>query len=365
MQGEVLTLALAGTWRVGCGIPPTCSALQEQLQAVKKVLLDVNKLEGWDSAMLAFMTDIATICSEHKIEFDRSNLPDNAQKLIDLAIAVPEKKDASQKGKDNSGVLVQLGNWAFINKAGTLRMARFIGEITESLGRLFTGKAQMRSRDFWAVMMFVSVDALPIVSMIAFLIGLIIAFLGAVVLVDFGANHYVSYLVSYGMLREMGAVMTGVIMAGRTGSAFAAKLGSMKVTEEIDALRTLGISPVDFLVLPRLLALSLMLPLLVIYADFIGIFGGMLVSTFMLDVPYEQFLSGMKVAVAPPSFYLGVVKGLVFGMTVAITGCQRGLQAGKGSDAVGVAATNAVVTGISLIILFNAIIDWIAAIYGF
>lgn len=350
---------------MGCGIPPTCDVLQDQLKSVKQVRLDVEQLEGWDSAMLAFMTDIATVCNEHGIEFDRSKLPENAQKLIALAIAVPEKKDAAQKSEAGGNILVRLGKWVYSNQAGTLRMARFVGEITESLGRLLTGKAKMRARDFWAVMMFVSVDALPIVSMIAFLVGLIIAFLGAVVLVDFGANHYVSYLVSYGMLREMGAVMTGVIMAGRTGSAFAAKLGSMKVTEEIDALRTLGISPVDFLVLPRLLALSMMLPLLVVYADFVGIFGGMLVSIFMLDVPYEQFLSGMKVAVAPASFYLGVVKGFVFGITVAITGCQRGLQAGKGSDAVGVAATNAVVTGISLIILFNAIIDWIAAIYGF
>lgn len=315
--------------------------------------------------MLAFITDVANTCEQSGIDFDSSGLPDNAQKLIELARAVPEKKDAAQKTPRAGNLFVQLGHWVYANRDGTMRMAHFTGEIIESLGRLCVGKARMRARDFWSVMFFVSVEALPIVSLIAFLVGLIIAFLGAVVLVQFGANHYVSYLVSYGMLREMGAVMTGVIMAGRTGSAFAAKIGSMKVTEEIDALRTLGISPIDFLVLPRLIALALMLPLLVIYADFVGIFGGMLVSTFMLGVPYEQFLSGIKVAVQAPSFYLGVIKGVVFGITVAMAGCQRGLQAGKGSDAVGVAATTAVVTGITLIIFFNAIIDWIAAIYGF
>jgi phospholipid/cholesterol/gamma-HCH transport system permease protein len=222
----------------------------------------------------------------------------------------------------------------------------------------------MRWRDFWVVVQSNGSGALPIVTLISFLVGLIIAFLGAVVLRRFGAGYYVSYLVGYGMLREMGALMTGIIIAGRTGAAFAAELGSMKITEEIDAFETLGVSPVEHLVLPRVLGLFVMMPLLTIYAMFVGIFGGLLVSITLLDLSATQFIGGLLTPVTISDGVLGVFKGLVFGLIIGVAGCMRGMQTGSDAGAVGRAATSAVVTGITLIIVANAIIDWLSALLG-
>jgi phospholipid/cholesterol/gamma-HCH transport system permease protein len=207
-----------------------------------------------------------------------------------------------------------------------------------------------------------SSGALPIVTLIALLVGVIIAFLGVVVLERFGAGYYASYLVGFGMLREMGALMTGIIIAGRTGAAFAAELGSMKITEEIDALTTLGISPVDHLVLPRVLGLFVMMPLLVVYADIVGILGGMGVAVAMLDVTPTQFSTGLLTAVVLSDALLGVFKGLVFGAIIGTAGCMKGLQAGTDAGSVGRAATSAVVISITLVILANAVVDWLAAL---
>jgi phospholipid/cholesterol/gamma-HCH transport system permease protein len=220
----------------------------------------------------------------------------------------------------------------------------------------------MRWRDFWVAVQSNGPGALPIVTVIAFLIGVIISFLGAVVLRRFGAGYFVSYLVGYGILREMGALMTGVIMAGRTGAGFAAELGSMKLTEEIDAYRTLGISPVDHLVMPRMLGLFVMMPLLTLYADFIGIAGGMVVALAVLDLSVTQFLNGLLTAVTLGDGLLGVFKAGVFGLVIGLAGCMKGMQAGGDAGAVGRAATSAVVLGITLIIAANAVIDWLAVL---
>jgi phospholipid/cholesterol/gamma-HCH transport system permease protein len=220
----------------------------------------------------------------------------------------------------------------------------------------------MRWRDFWVVVQSNSSGALPIVTLIAFLIGMIISFLGAVVLRRVGAGYFVSYLVGYGMLREMAALMTGIIMAGRTGAAFAAELGSMKITEEIDAYRTLGISPVDHLVLPRVLGLLVTMPLLTVYAGFVGILGGMVVAIMVLDLSVTQFVGGLLQAVTLSDCFLGVLKGTVFGLIIGLAGCMKGMQTGGDASAVGKAATSAVVLGITFIIGANAVIDWLAVL---
>ena len=220
----------------------------------------------------------------------------------------------------------------------------------------------MRWRAFWVVVETNSSGALPIVTLIALLVGVIIAFLGVVVLKRFGAGYYVSYLVGFGMLREMAALMTGIIIAGRTGAAFAAELGSMKITEEIDAYTTLGISPIEHLVLPRVLGVFVMMPLLIIYADFVGILGGMLVSAALLDLSFKQFLNGLLQAVTLSDALFGVFKGTIYGIIIGVAGCLKGLNGGSDASAVGRAATSAVVFGITLIILANAVIDWLAAV---
>ena len=259
--------------------------------------------------------------------------------------------------------IARLGLATFAAWDSAVEGITFLGEVAQGFGRLITRDVRMQWRQFWVVVESNSARALPIVTLIALLVGVIIAFLGAVVLQRFGAGYYVSYLVGYGMLREMGALMTGIIMAGRTGAAFAAEIGSMKVTEELDAYATLGISPVDHLVLPRVLGLFAMMPLLVIYADVIGILGGMGVAMALLDLSVTQFTNGLLSAVSLSDAVLGIVKATIFGLIVGLSGCMHGLRTGTDASAVGRAATSAVVLGITLIITANAVVDWLAALW--
>jgi phospholipid/cholesterol/gamma-HCH transport system permease protein len=187
-------------------------------------------------------------------------------------------------------------------------------------------------------------------------VGLILAFVGAVQLKLFGAQIYVADLVGIGMAREMGAMMTAIVMAGRTGAAFAAQLGTMVVNEEIDALKTLGIAPMEFLVLPRMLALVLMLPLLCLYANLMGILGGGLIGVGLLDISPMAYLNQTRAALNLTQFVVGLVKAGVFGVLVALSGCLRGMQSGRSASAVGEAATSAVVTAIVSIIVSDAIL---------
>ncbi|HID96661.1 MAG TPA: ABC transporter permease, partial [Thermodesulfobacteriaceae bacterium] len=204
----------------------------------------------------------------------------------------------------------------------------------------------------------------PIVSLISFLVGLILAFVGIMQLELFGAQIYVADLVGIGMVRVMGAVMTGIILAGRTGAAFAAQLGTMQVNEEIDALHTLGISPVEFLVLPRMLALTLMMPFLTLYADLMGVLGGGLIACIMYDINHVAYLNRVMAAVSLNDLFIGLFMGLAFGILVALSGCLRGLQCGRNASAVGDAATSAVVTSIVAIIIATAVIIVICAVLG-
>ncbi len=294
------------------------------------------------------------------MEFSEKGLPEDIARLLALSRVVPEQEIVREG--DGASFLARVGAKGLSAYDGFLSSIAFAGEVADSVIRLIRRRGRMRWRDFWVVVQSNSSGALHIVTLIAFLVGVIISFLGAVVLRRFGAGFYVSYLVGYGMLREMAALMTGIIMAGRTGAAFAAELGSMKITEEIDALRTLGISPVEHLVVPRVLGLFVMMPLLTIYAAFVGVFGGVLVAISLLDLTVTQFFGGLMMAVTLSDGLLGVFKGTVFGLIIGLAGCMKGMQTGGDAGAVGRAATSAVVVGITLIIAANAVIDWLAVL---
>jgi phospholipid/cholesterol/gamma-HCH transport system permease protein len=325
-----------------------------------RLAFDSTALDEWDSSLLLFLMQCQAYAEQHGITLDMGGLPEQLPRLLALAQAVPER--LQPKDTRNRNWLARFGTAALGVWSNTRDAVTFAGETAIAAAGLFTGRVHMRWRDFWVVVQANSSGALPIVTLIALLVGVIIAFLGVVVLKRFGAGYYVSYLVGFGMLREMGALMTGIIMAGRTGAAFAAELGSMKITEEIDAYTTLGISSVDQLVLPRMLGLFVMMPLLTIYADFVGIAGGILVSAAMLDLSPTQFMSGMLTAVTMSDALLGIFKGTVFGAVIGVAGCMKGLQTGSDASAVGRAATSAVVLGITGIIMANALIDWLAAL---
>ena len=200
------------------------------------------------------------------------------------------------------------------------------------------------------------VDALPIVSLISLLVGLILAFVGVIQLKMFGAEIYVSSLVAVSMTRIMGAIMTGIILAGRTGASYAAVIGTMQVNEEIDALTTLGVAPSDYLIMPRILALTAMTPLLVLYSDFMGIMGGFIVGVGMLGLDPMEYYTFTQKGFNINNLWVGMVHGAVYGMLIAITGCYQGLRCGRNAEAVGKATTSAVVYSIVGIVLSTAVL---------
>lgn len=364
-KDDTLILALAGTWSMSRKLPrfaPVIEAERDRGQ-VRAIAFDTSDLGEWDSSLLTFVLEGLAYCKAKGIEFRKDSLPDNIAALIGLSQVVPEK-DTARKG-GSGGIIVQLGTYGIAFYDDVVSFLTFCGALASALVGLLSFRVRMRWLDFWNIVQINSSGALPIVSLISFLVGLILAFLGAVVLERFGAGYYVSYIISYGILRELGALMTAIIMAGRTSAAFAAELGSMKISEEISALETLGISPMHFLVLPRFLAIFFMLPFLTVYANFVGIFGGLLVATSLMEVTVTQFMTGLLEPVTLNDAYLGLIKATVYGAIIGIAGCMRGLQTGKDASAVGLATTSAVVTAITLIIFANAVIDWLAVILQF
>jgi phospholipid/cholesterol/gamma-HCH transport system permease protein len=363
-EGDALVAVLGGDWLLGAGAPrfepllETATAAAAAGRTVRTVGFDTSALGEWDSSLLVFLQQAHEYCAARELELDDAGLPDPITRLLSLSRAVPER--VAEREAPRIPRVDRVGYAAISAWDAWLAAVTFTGQVTDSVIRLLLRRVRMRWRDFWVVVQTNSTGALPIVTLIALLIGVIIAFLGVVVLRRFGAGYYVSYLVGYGILREMGALMTGIIMAGRTGAAFAAELGSMKITEEIDAYTTLGISPIDHLVLPRMLGLFVMMPLLVVYADFIAIGGGMIVAVALLDLTPTQFVGGLLSVVTLSDAVLGVFKGGVFGLIIGMAGCMKGLQTGSDAGAVGRSATSAVVLGITLIIVANALIDWLA-----
>jgi phospholipid/cholesterol/gamma-HCH transport system permease protein len=316
----------------------------------RSVAFDAGKLGSWDSSVLIFLVQLSELCRQRQIPMDRAGLPAGVQKLLALAEAVPERKGARRELTEAS-VLERIGTTA-IGVAGSLtEMLSFLGEMTISSVRLFGMKARYRASDLFLLIQQCGAQALPIVTLISFLVGVILAFVGAVQLKQFGAQIYVADLVGIAMMREMGAMMTGIIMAGRTGAAFAAQLGTMKVTQEVDALTTAGFSPLEFLVLPRVIALILMMPLLCLYSDFVGVLGGAVIGVGMLDLSWITYFQETVNAITLTDILGGVFKSSIYGVLIALSGCLRGLQCGNSSSAVGDAATSAVVTGIVAIVV--------------
>jgi phospholipid/cholesterol/gamma-HCH transport system permease protein len=307
--------------------------------------------------------DLHAHCTANDIAVAADGLPEGVDKLIDLATAVPERKGARRQTA-REPFLVRAGTVAVDFWQGASDLLVFIGEAVVAFAKFLAGKASFRRSDLVLLIQECGADALPIVALISFLVGLILAFVGAVQLLMFGAQLYVANLVGIAMVRVLGAVMAGVVMAGRTGAAFAAQLGTMQVNEEIDALRTMGISPMEFLVLPRMLALVLMMPILCVFADLMGLLGGMAVGVGMLDIGVTQYVSQTRAALNLDHFFIGIIQSAVFGVLVALSGCLRGMNCGRSASAVGDATTSAVVTSIVAITVATAIITLVCNVLG-
>jgi phospholipid/cholesterol/gamma-HCH transport system permease protein len=346
------------------GLPST-SEIETELRREpppRRIAFDTAGVTAWDTGLLTIVNKVLDESASERIEVDRAGLPEGVRRLLALAAAVPERETGRATAREPW--LARVGAFAIGLGAGATDMLRFIGGAVLALLAFARGRARFQMSDLALIIQDCGPKALPIVTLISFLVGLILAFVGAVQLRQFGAQIYVADLVGIAMATEMGAMMTAIIMAGRTGAAFAAQLGTMQVNEEIDALTTMGISPMEFLVLPRMLALVMMVPLLTLYADLLGILGGTLVGSTMLGLTPTQYINETIAALSVTDFVKGLVKGTVFGVLVAIAGCLRGMQCGRSSAAVGLAATSAVVTGIVFIIVFDAILTVVYSVLG-
>ena len=362
---DTLLLKLSGEWKITEALPSTSDVEKslDSAKAIRRLTFDTKDLGGWDSGLLTFLIKIFETCSKAKIEVVKEGLHEGVRRLIDLATAVPERAGARKEAKKEA-FFSMVGGKAVDFYRSFLDILGFLGESSLAFTRLLRGKASFRRSDLTLLLQECGGQALPIVSLITLLVGLILAFVGAIQLKLFGAQVYVADIVAIAMVRVMGAIMTGIIMAGRTGAAFAAQIGTMQVNEEIDALETMGISPVDFLVLPRMIALIIMMPLLCLYADIMGILGGFIVGVGMLDIGPMEYLIRTQESLNLTTVWIGLFHSAVFGVLVALAGCLRGMQCGRSASDVGYAATSAVVTGIISIIVATAIITFMCEVLG-
>ncbi|MGX2039848.1 MlaE family ABC transporter permease [Methylocaldum sp. MU1018] len=360
IDDATVAIQLTGNWSREAELKPVDRVLADlgAFESPKRILLRAHGLSRWDSRLPAYLLKIIDHCRARRIEVDGSGLPEGVQALLALARAVPERAGARRAAQQKS-TLAEIGKTVLNGFKDAKGLIAFIGETVMAFLALVRGKARFRVVDMFLCIQDAGPSALPIVTLISVLVGLILAFVGAVQLAMFGAQIYIADLVGLGTVREMGALMTAVIMSGRTGAAYAAQLGTMNVNSEIDALRTMGISPMEFLVLPRMLALVLMMPLLCLYSDLMGILGGALVTVSAFDVSLIQYYNETQKAVHLPDFGIGLVKSLVFAVLIATAGCMRGMQCGRSASAVGDAATSAVVNGIVYIVVADSLMTLI------
>jgi len=347
----ILWIRLSGSWKIGDALPSSSEVASavEGSTDLRGIAFDASGITAWDSGLLTFLRRVLRECAGRQLDTDREGLPDGVRRLLDLADAVPEQETGTHS--EPPGFLGRIGEQVIDSLGGIRELLEFTGNCTIAFGRLATGRSRFPFSSFMLVLQDCGPRALGIVSLVSLLVGLILAFMGAIQLSNFGAEIFVADLVAIGMTRDMGPIMVGIIMAGRTGAAFAAELGTMTVNEEIDALETMGISAMDYLVMPRMLALMLMMPLLTIYGDLLGILGGMLVGVTSLDLGALQYTNRTLDALSMNHILTGLFKGTVYGVIVALAGCMRGMQCGRSAEAVGTATTSAVVMSIIGIIL--------------
>lgn len=264
----------------------------------------------------------------------------------------------------NKDFFYSVGDYGWRVYRAMVNAFKFIGDVFCALGRIVFRRTNTRCADWASAFADVGPRAVMIVSLISFLIGLILAFVGAAQLKLFGAQVYVASLVAIAAIRIMGAMMTGIIMAGRTGASYAATIGTMQVNEELDALQTMGINKIDFLVLPRLTAMIICMPILTMLSDFVAILGGAFIGIVMMGIPAAEYISFTTAALDLQNFMVGIFHGLVYGIIIALCGCYYGLNCGRNAGAVGYATTRAVVMSIVLMIVATGIITFLFELLG-
>lgn len=329
---------------------PTLDALQRFAEV--PVLVDATQVRHVDGVGIAFLVDLLRQPRAADAPVRIEGLAPHHRALLDQFD--PSHFRTRQRVRRPLSVPETLGRGGLAAATSTLDALAFLGETTSALISVLRSPRQLRWRDVLLAAQRVGAEALPIVSLIAFLTGLILAFQAAVAMRQFGAEMLVANLVGLSLLRELGPLMMAILLAGRSGAAFAAEIGTMRVNEEVDALVTMGLDPIRFLVIPRLLATLVMAPLLTLYANMVGLLGG---ATVMLtfEIPFAAYMRETFAFVTLSDFLGGMAKTFVFGAIVAGVGCLRGLQTRTGAESVGLAATSAVVTSLVLIVVADGV----------
>ncbi len=354
LEGEVLHVSITGQWK----LTEKHIRWSKLVGAAKpsRVIFDFTALESGDSSLILFIRQAEDWCKNQHAQLEHKALPESiARQLSLLAKANQGVTGDNTKAEPERDILTYVGlaSSAMVERAREL--IHFLGECSLSAAYLFKNPHKFRWADCLAEMQRCGAMALPIVGLVGLLVGQTLAYTAAVLLRQFGADIYVADFVGVVMMRVMGPVMTAIVLAGRTGASYAATIGNMKANEEVDALVTYGIRPVDFLVIPRVVALVTMMPLLAIYANALGIFGGMVVAYTLLDIPPTAYWVELLTIVDLGDLITGTIMAVTFGVIVSVSGCLRGLQAERSAMGVGKAATSSVVASIFLIILSTAL----------
>lgn len=354
-QGGTLFVHVGGTWSLRGSRPNAASEIKSlQDPGVKKVVLAAGNLGRWDSSLLLFALDVRAIAHAREITCDLEGFSPTVAAWLETARPDPNAEADAEAEPYDFPITRTVGLTTQSAWARGLDMLHFLGESTLGLGRMLLGHGTFDWSEAIVQMRRCGAQALGIVGLISFLVGVILAFVAATQLRQFGADIFVANLVGLAVFREMGPMMAAIVLAGRTGAAYAAELGNMRLNEEIDALETFGISPFDFLVTPRMVALILMMPLLAIYADLLGVCGGVFIAQSILDVPPVTFFQQLRASIGLNDVGTGLLKSVFFGMIVAYSGCLKGMRAERSAIGVGDATTAAVVLGILLIIVSDA-----------
>jgi len=361
-EKDVLVCRLSGSWEISPQTPVFPNKAFAENAGVSRLRFEDSGLDDWDNSLLSFIFQALCQARQEKMEVDCSPLPEGICQLLREA-QKPMEEQFRQELDSRPSLVERLGMVAGAGLSRGWLALEFTGQITLGFGRLFIGRSRMRMGDLIGQWQEVGVYGLPIVGLISFLVGLVLAFQAATQLTKFGAELYVPLLVGLSIVREMGPMMAAVVLAGRTGAAFAAALASMKGSEEIDALRGFGISPFDFLVMPRILGLFLMMPFLALYANALGIAGGMTVGVLVLEMPPQVYLQETFREMGAWDLGTGLIKAVFFGLIIGFSGCLRGLQSEPHAEGVGKATTSAVVTSILLLIVADAIFAVIFSIF--
>ena len=322
---------------------------------------EVSYLDDFGSLVLL---ELREEMEKAKGGFYLRNASENIQRVLSVFQFDKASKDVVLAKKPKPNVIERVGDATIENVDDLRYMVSFLGSVCLALLHVILHPRSLRKEETLLTMQKTGFDALPIVGMISLLLGMILAFMSSVQLKQFGANIYVASLVAVAMVRELGPVMTAIIVAGRSGSAFAAEIGTMKVSEEVDALFTMGFDPTRFLVMPKLIAAAVMVPLLTMFADMFSIAGGMLVGVFMLDLTPSAYLNETVRFLTLRDIVWSFVKSASFAMLIAWIGCLRGFQVRGGADSVGQATTSAVVSSLFLIILADSLFAVIRVYWG-